>query len=203
MPSATSWSTYCLYTSLRSLWRYGPCGPPTSGPAARRQAGAERCAQCCQQRGSSSSGHSSHRRCSSSSSRPPPASCCPPQGCFCPSPQAGLTLVPLDAQPLEVGEHGLLALARAARRVRVLHPQHQLAAHVLGVQPVEERGARAAHVQVAGGRGRKADAHLAPRSVHARRRGRIHGRRGARLERVATPDAGGLQSRGCGCGGRA
>lgn len=72
----------------------------------------------------------------------------------------GLTLVPLDAQPLEVGEHSLLALPRRPRRVRVLHAQDHLAAHVLGEQPVEQRSARAADVQVAGGGGRKAHAHL-------------------------------------------
>ena len=39
-------------------------------------------------------------------------------------------------------------------------PQDELAPVALGVQPVEQRRARASHVQVAGGGGREAHAHL-------------------------------------------
>mmetsp|Transcript_7884 Transcript_7884/g.19695 ORF Transcript_7884/g.19695 Transcript_7884/m.19695 type:complete len:603 (-) Transcript_7884:9-1817(-) len=74
-------------------------------------------------------------------------------------------LVPVQAQPLEVAHHGLLGRARGARSVRVLDAQHELAAVAFGVQVVEQRGARAAHVQVAGGGGRKAHAHLSARGL--------------------------------------
>ena len=57
------------------------------------------------------------------------------------------TLVPLQAQPLEVTNHALLALLRAARKVGVLYPKHKPSAGLLCREVTVQRSARAAHVQ--------------------------------------------------------
>src|SRR5205823_4410067 len=66
-------------------------------------------------------------------------------------------LVPRQAEPLESLEDRARALFRAARLVGVLDTEEELPAVVLHVQPVEQRGARAAYVEVAGGTGGKSE----------------------------------------------
>ena len=60
-------------------------------------------------------------------------------------------LVPVEAQPAEALEDAGHHVGRRALDVGVLDAQDERAAGAAGVQPVEERGARAADVQVAGG----------------------------------------------------
>mmetsp|Transcript_20287 Transcript_20287/g.35663 ORF Transcript_20287/g.35663 Transcript_20287/m.35663 type:complete len:221 (+) Transcript_20287:2430-3092(+) len=79
-------------------------------------------------------------------------------------------LVPVQLEPAQVRQHALLARARGARLVRVLDAQHELAPLVARCQVVEERGARAAHVQRARGRGREPHAHVRARRLQHRRR---------------------------------
>ena len=67
-------------------------------------------------------------------------------------------LVPRQAEPLESLEDRARALVGAARLVGVLDAEEELAAELLGVEPVEERGARAADVEVAGRRRSEAEA---------------------------------------------
>ena len=57
-------------------------------------------------------------------------------------------LVPAEAEPVEALEDRARALVGAARAVGVLDAQQELAAVVLGVEPVEERRAGAADVEV-------------------------------------------------------
>jgi hypothetical protein len=73
---------------------------------------------------------------------------------------AGKTFVPVKAEPLEVADHRFFAFASGARGVSVLHPQHKLSTRAARIEPVEQRSAGAAHVQVAGRGGREANAHL-------------------------------------------
>ncbi len=66
--------------------------------------------------------------------------------------------VPIEAEPAQAVEddvHGFLGIARG---VGVFNPQDKRAAGVAGIKPIEERGARAADVEVAGGRGGKSNA---------------------------------------------
>ena len=69
------------------------------------------------------------------------------------------TLVPVEAEPLEVPDHGVLGLAGGPRGVGVLDAEDELAAHPARVEPVEEGGAGPADVEVAGGGRREAHAH--------------------------------------------
>ena len=64
--------------------------------------------------------------------------------------------VPIEAEPAHAVEDRVDRFVRRARLVGVLDPQQELAAVVAGEQPVEQRRARAADMQEAGGRGRKA-----------------------------------------------
>ncbi len=66
--------------------------------------------------------------------------------------------VPVEAEPAQRALDLLDGLGHLAARVRVLDPQEDLAAVLTSEQPVEEEGAHAADVEVAGGRGRHADA---------------------------------------------
>jgi hypothetical protein len=66
--------------------------------------------------------------------------------------------VPVEAQPAQALEDGLDAGVGVALDVGVVQAQHHGAAVVAGIEPVEDEGAGAAHVQKAGGRGRKTDA---------------------------------------------
>jgi hypothetical protein len=62
---------------------------------------------------------------------------------------------PEPAQPLEDGARGLVG---GAGLVGVLDAEQELAAELAGEEPVEERGAGAADVEVAGGRGGETEA---------------------------------------------
>mmetsp|Transcript_30628 Transcript_30628/g.99573 ORF Transcript_30628/g.99573 Transcript_30628/m.99573 type:complete len:549 (+) Transcript_30628:100-1746(+) len=59
------------------------------------------------------------------------------------------SFVPIQPKPLQIANHRLLRLPRRPSRVRVLNPQHKLAARPPRVQPVEEGCAGATDVQVA------------------------------------------------------
>ncbi len=63
--------------------------------------------------------------------------------------------VPVQAQPLQPFEDRLGRLGRRTPAVRILDSQDELAAVMPGEQPVEQRRARAADVQVAGRRWRE------------------------------------------------
>ena len=67
-------------------------------------------------------------------------------------------LVPGDPQPAEPVEDDAGVALGAALAVGVLDTKHECAAGVPGVEPVEQRGARAADVQVSRGGGSEADA---------------------------------------------
>ena len=73
--------------------------------------------------------------------------------------------IPADAEPVEPVEDGVDGGLRRALAVGVLDPQQHLAAAAAGIEPVEQRGARPADMQEAGGRGGEAgdDAHAARR----------------------------------------
>ena len=78
--------------------------------------------------------------------------------------------VPVEAQPSQVVEDAVLGFARRSLRVGVLDAQHERAAVAARQQPVEQRRARVADVQMSGRTRREADAH---------RVGRPRGRRPA------------------------
>ncbi len=63
--------------------------------------------------------------------------------------------VPIEAEPAQAVEDDVHGFLRVARGVGVFDAQDERAAGVAGVKPVEQRGARAADVEVAGGRGSK------------------------------------------------
>src|SRR6185436_10570923 len=67
-------------------------------------------------------------------------------------------LVPVDAEPAEPVEDPFDHLVRRALDVRVLDAEDEDAAEPSRVQPVEERGARAADMQIPGRRWGEADA---------------------------------------------
>ena len=66
--------------------------------------------------------------------------------------------VPVEAEPGQVAEDGLLGLLGGALEVGVLDAEDELAAPGAREEVVEERGAGAPDVEVAGGRRREADA---------------------------------------------
>ena len=70
--------------------------------------------------------------------------------------------VPVDAEPAQALEDGVDRGLRGALAVGVLDAQQHLAAAAAGVQPVEQRRARAADMQKTGGRGGEAgnDGHV-------------------------------------------
>ena len=68
------------------------------------------------------------------------------------------TFIPIESEPAQAVEddvHGFLAVPRG---VSVFDAQNERAAGVAGVKPVEQRSARAADVQVTGGRRSKTNA---------------------------------------------
>src|SRR2546425_9118356 len=69
--------------------------------------------------------------------------------------------VPQQAEPLESIEDGARARFGAARPIGVLDAQQELAVVVLREQPIEKGSARAADVEIPGGRGGES------KSVHA------------------------------------
>ena len=68
-------------------------------------------------------------------------------------------LVPVQAEPAQRVEQLQVGLLRVARRVGVLDAEHERAARVARVRPVEQRRADQADVRRAGGRGAEADTH--------------------------------------------
>lgn len=73
--------------------------------------------------------------------------------------------VPVEAEPGEVAEDGVLGLLGGALEVGVLDAEDELAAPGAREEVVEERGAGAPDVEVAGGRRREADADRAAADV--------------------------------------
>ena len=69
-------------------------------------------------------------------------------------------VVPGETEPGQAFQNGVAGGVGRTFAVRVLDAQQHLAARMAGIEPVEERGARAANVQVAGGRGREASDEL-------------------------------------------
>ena len=69
-------------------------------------------------------------------------------------------LVPVEAEPAQVLEDALLGLLGRSLGVGVLDAEDEGAVVAAREQPVEERGARVADVQLAGGAGRESDSHL-------------------------------------------
>jgi hypothetical protein len=67
-------------------------------------------------------------------------------------------LVPVEAQPGQAVEDDLGVFIGGTRLVGILDAEQELAAFFAGEQPVEQRGASAADVEVAGRRGSEADA---------------------------------------------
>ena len=70
------------------------------------------------------------------------------------------TLVPIDAEPLEIVEKLVLEARLAARKIGVLDAQHHDAAGLTGKEPVEERSAGVADVQLSRRRRSEANADL-------------------------------------------
>ena len=66
--------------------------------------------------------------------------------------------IPVEAEPAQAVEDDIYGFLGIARGVGVLDAQDERAAGMPGVKPVEQRGARTADVEVAGGRGGKSDA---------------------------------------------
>src|SRR4051794_15948579 len=64
--------------------------------------------------------------------------------------------VPLEAEPAHAVEDRRNRVIGRARPVGVLDPQQELAATVTGIEPVEQRSARATDMQISGRRGREA-----------------------------------------------
>ena len=69
--------------------------------------------------------------------------------------------VPVDAHPLQIFEQLAFEARLAALDIGVFNAQHHHAARLPREQPVEQRGAGIADVQLAGGRGSEANADLA------------------------------------------
>src|SRR5438132_8533379 len=73
--------------------------------------------------------------------------------------------VPLQAQPLQSLINGGHRFLGVSLDIRVFDAQHEFPAVMPRKQPVEQRGARPANVQVAGGRGGETDADFRFHSV--------------------------------------
>src|SRR5258705_6866154 len=69
-------------------------------------------------------------------------------------------LVPLQPKPAQILEDALLEFLLGPLRIGVLDAQDERAVVAAREQPVEQRGARVADVQLAGGAWREADSHL-------------------------------------------
>src|ERR1044072_3314147 len=69
-------------------------------------------------------------------------------------------LGPLEAEPVQVVDHAALGLAGRALEVGILDAQDERPALSARQQPVEERGARVAHMQLPGGARSKTESHL-------------------------------------------
>ena len=70
------------------------------------------------------------------------------------------SFVPVQAKPAEILEHARLGLVRRALDVRIFDTKDESATGVSRHQPVEQRRAGVAHVQMTGGTGCEADSHI-------------------------------------------
>src|SRR5258706_5806455 len=77
-------------------------------------------------------------------------------------------LGPLEAQPAQIVDHGLLGRLRRSIEVGVLDPQDERAAVPAGQQPVEERRPRVADVKLARGAWCESDPHVLPAGLKTR-----------------------------------
>ena len=68
------------------------------------------------------------------------------------------TFVPVEPEPAQSVIDRLRGLGGVTGLIRILDPEHELAAVMTGEEPVEERGARTANVEVTCGRRREANA---------------------------------------------
>ena len=66
--------------------------------------------------------------------------------------------IPIESKPAQPVVNGARGLLGVARPIGIFDAQNQRAARVFGVEPVEQGRARAAYVEIAGGRWSKADA---------------------------------------------
>src|SRR4051812_5749259 len=69
------------------------------------------------------------------------------------------SLVPVEAEPPQVAQDGLLGLARRALDIRVLDAQDERPAGSAREQPVEQRGSRVADVELTGRAWGETEAH--------------------------------------------
>ena len=98
---------------------------------------------------------------------------------------AGLdALAPLEPHPPQIVEDRLLRLARRPLDVGVLDAQDERAALTAREQPVEQRRARVADVQLPGRTRRESKSHHVDSISHASQRHGVHGDRLARAHRV-------------------
>ena len=63
--------------------------------------------------------------------------------------------IPVQPQPAQALENHIDCLRRVTFLIRVLHAQHKFAARMTGIEPIKQRRAGTANVQVACGTGRK------------------------------------------------
>jgi hypothetical protein len=71
-----------------------------------------------------------------------------------------ILLIPAEFEPIQPVEYGIELFLRIASHIRVVDSQDHGSAILSGVQSVENKGARAADVKIAGRRGRKTDSHM-------------------------------------------
>src|SRR6185436_9120726 len=70
------------------------------------------------------------------------------------------TLIPVESEPAQIVERRALGLLGRARDVGVLDAKDERTARAAGEQPVEERGARVADVQLSGGAWSESETHF-------------------------------------------
>ena len=97
--------------------------------------------------------------------------------------------VPVKSEPAQAVEDDVHSFLRIARGVGVLDAEDERAAGMAGVEPVEERGARAADVQIAGRRRGETDARFHGCDLFNRRLSRLaqmKNKKGAPMNRSAS-----------------
>ena len=67
------------------------------------------------------------------------------------------SFIPIESEPVQPIVNGLCGFARVARPIGVFDPQNQRAARVFGVEPIKQRGASAADVEITGRRWSETD----------------------------------------------
>jgi len=78
-------------------------------------------------------------------------------------------LIPIEAEPGQCVEQLLVRFLGVTLRVGVLDAEHERAADVASIGPVEEAGANEADVRGSGGRRAEANTNVAPRGGRKRR----------------------------------